>query len=107
MEALVDEIEEELNDINTSGEFSLYSDFIKRYSDTYLHRNHYLLMTAARYVKIKEKVLCICIHFSLLDNAPNYLLSKRETINFEAMNDNDIFFYFFQEFNSMVHLQKW
>ena len=53
MEALVDEIEEELNDINTSGEFSLYSDFIKRYSDTYLHRNHYLLMTAARYVKIR------------------------------------------------------
>ena len=48
MEALVDEIEEELNDINTSEEFSLYSDFIKRYSDTYLHRNHYLLMTAAR-----------------------------------------------------------
>ena len=48
IEALVDEIEEELNYINTSGEFSLYSAFIKRYSDTYLHRNHYLLMTAAR-----------------------------------------------------------
>ena len=50
VEALVDEIEEELNEINTSGEFQYYSDFIQRYSDIYLHRNHYLIMTAARFV---------------------------------------------------------
>ena len=50
VEALVDEIEEELNEINASGEFQYYSDFIQRYSDIYLHRNHYLIMTAARFV---------------------------------------------------------
>ena len=50
VESLVDEIEEELNEINESGKFQYYSDFIQRYSDIYLHRNHYLIMTAARLV---------------------------------------------------------
>lgn len=48
VEKLVDEIEEELEFINSSGDFEEYSGFIKYYSTTLLHKNHYLIMTAAR-----------------------------------------------------------
>ena len=48
IEKMVDEIEEHLNDINTSGQFERYSAFIETYSDVLLHKNHYLIMTAAR-----------------------------------------------------------
>lgn len=48
VEKLVDEIEEQLEHINTCGDFDRYSEFIKFYSSTYLHKNHYLNVTAAR-----------------------------------------------------------
>ena len=48
VEKMVDEIEEDLNHINASGKFEDYSEYIKRYADTFLHKNHYLIMTAAR-----------------------------------------------------------
>ena len=48
VEKMVDEIEEDLNHINTSGKFEDYSGYIERYADTFLHKNHYLIMTAAR-----------------------------------------------------------
>lgn len=48
IEKLVNEIEEDLNSINTSGDFEKYSQFIQYYSDTLLHKNHYLIITAAR-----------------------------------------------------------
>jgi hypothetical protein len=47
-EAIVDPIEEELECINSSGQFELYSDFIANYADILLHKNHYIIMTAAR-----------------------------------------------------------
>ena len=48
IEKMVDEVEEDLNSINVSGDFEKYSHFIKYYSDTLLHKNHYLVITAAR-----------------------------------------------------------
>lgn len=45
---IVDDLEVELDEICASGEFKLYSQFIDLYSDTLLHPNHYLIMTAAR-----------------------------------------------------------
>ncbi len=46
--ALEDAIEEQLDEIGKSGEFARYEDFIDKYSDTILHRNHFLIMTATR-----------------------------------------------------------
>ncbi len=48
VEALVDGLEDELNHIGTSGEFGTYSEYIDRYAGTLVHKNHYLIMTAAR-----------------------------------------------------------
>eukprot|EP00093_Oithona_nana_P005600 05600.XXX_90784_92820_1 [CDS] Oithona nana genome sequencing. len=48
IDKMVDEVEEDLNSINTSGNFDKYSQFIKAYSDILLHKNHYLIITAAR-----------------------------------------------------------
>merc|ERR1712223_552366 len=45
---IVDEIEEHLESINSSGQFDKYLEFVHLYSETLLHKNHYLLMTAAR-----------------------------------------------------------
>jgi hypothetical protein len=41
-------IEEELEEIGSSGNFENYENFLETYSDFALHPNHYLLMTAAR-----------------------------------------------------------
>jgi hypothetical protein len=41
-------IEEELEEIGSSGNFENYENFLETYSDFVLHPNHYLLMTAAR-----------------------------------------------------------
>ena len=48
IEKLVNEIEDDLDSINTSGEFEKYSHFIQFYSGSLLHKNHYLIITAAR-----------------------------------------------------------
>ena len=48
VEALVDSLEEELNDISSSGHFANYLGFIETYKDTFLHPHHYLIMTATR-----------------------------------------------------------
>ena len=48
VEKIVDEIEQHLEDINGSGNFEDYSEFIRFYSESILHKNHYLIMTAAR-----------------------------------------------------------
>ena len=48
VEALVDSLEEELNDISSSGHFANYLEFIETYKDTFLHPHHYLIMTATR-----------------------------------------------------------
>lgn len=48
IEKIVDEVEEHLNSINASGDFDQYSHFIQYYSDILLHKNHYLIITAAR-----------------------------------------------------------
>merc|ERR1719464_1973491 len=45
---LVEEIEEHLEGINSSGNFNEYLEFVQLYSQTLLHKNHYLIMTAAR-----------------------------------------------------------
>ena len=37
-----------LESINSSGEFNQYLEFVHLYSETLLHKNHYLIMTAAR-----------------------------------------------------------
>ena len=46
--SIVDSLEEELDEISSSGQFSKFLDFIKAYSDTILHPHHYLIMTATR-----------------------------------------------------------
>jgi hypothetical protein len=48
IEALLGPIEEELEEIGSSGNFENYETFLLNYSDFVLHPNHYLLMTAAR-----------------------------------------------------------
>ena len=48
VETLVDSVEEILNEIGSSGDFSNYLDFIETYSGTVLHPHHYLIMTATR-----------------------------------------------------------
>ena len=48
VEALVDSLEEELNEISSSGHFANYLGFIETYRDTFLHPHHYLIMTATR-----------------------------------------------------------
>ena len=48
IEALVKPIEEELEEIGSSGNFENYEAFLENYSDFVLHQNHFLLMTAAR-----------------------------------------------------------
>ncbi len=48
VEKIVDEIEEHLENINCSGQFEDYSKFIQVYRETLLHKNHYLILTAAR-----------------------------------------------------------
>ena len=48
MESLVESIEEELNEIGSSGHFSNYLDFIETYENTVLHPHHYLIMAATR-----------------------------------------------------------
>ena len=45
---MVDSLEEELNDISSSGHFANYLGFIETYKDTFLHPHHYLIMTATR-----------------------------------------------------------
>ena len=52
-------IEEELEEIGSSGNFENYENFLLNYSDFVLHPNHYLLMTAARnLVQVFSKSLC-------------------------------------------------
>ena len=48
VEALVNSLEEELDGISSSGQFSNFLDFIQSYRDTILHPHHYLIMTATR-----------------------------------------------------------
>ena len=45
---MVDSLEEELNQICSSGHYLGYLDFIDTYSNTVLHPHHYLIMTATR-----------------------------------------------------------
>ena len=48
VDSLVDAVEDELNSIGKSGKFEDYEGFIAAYSETVLHTNHYLIMTATR-----------------------------------------------------------
>ena len=48
VESIVNSLEEELDGISSSGQFSNFLDFIQNYKDTILHRHHYLIMTATR-----------------------------------------------------------
>ena len=58
IESLLSPIEEELEEIGSSGNFEDYENFIENYSEFILHPNHYLLMTAARNLVQVRDVQC-------------------------------------------------